>query len=338
MTTTVNASVSGGGGGELVDGAYGSITVSDDGASLDITDGVYGDITVSGSGATWTYTGGSTYLGPMSWAALQASSYANGSPGLAALDLDASVFVTDWRAVMTPSADKTYWTSSTPIILDRFGSPALGNDIVYTATGTTSSAVASASAGAKTRVTITGHGLTAANDGVSVYVSAGTNWAAGFYPYTYVDANNIDLSIAWNPAFGNPAIRSATGSLLQTVLKSVALPAGLMQNTSMLEFSSMWLVTNSANNRYCTINLGSQPLLQTTPTSQQGLFDRREVHNRGAKNSQSVRLLTVAGYNTASMQSLSQDTATALSIDFCGDMRVANEFTRIVGYSIQVFV
>lgn len=53
---------------------------------------------------------GSTYLGPMTWAELQASAYADGSVGLAALGADASVFVTDRRIVMIPSAAKTFWT------------------------------------------------------------------------------------------------------------------------------------------------------------------------------------------------------------------------------------
>lgn len=53
---------------------------------------------------------GSTYLGPMTWAELQASAYADGSVGLAALAADASVFVTDRRVVMIPNAAKTSWT------------------------------------------------------------------------------------------------------------------------------------------------------------------------------------------------------------------------------------
>lgn len=53
---------------------------------------------------------GSAYLGPMTWAELQASAYADGSVGLAALPTDASVFVTDRRIVMIPSAAKTFWT------------------------------------------------------------------------------------------------------------------------------------------------------------------------------------------------------------------------------------
>jgi hypothetical protein len=47
------AAASGGGGG-VVDGVYGSITVSGGGTIWRVTDGVYGSVTVSGGGLTWT--------------------------------------------------------------------------------------------------------------------------------------------------------------------------------------------------------------------------------------------------------------------------------------------
>lgn len=62
--------------------------------------------TSGGSGST----AGAQYLGPMTWAALQAGDYADGSPGLAALPVDATVFVTDRASAYVPSTDKTYWT------------------------------------------------------------------------------------------------------------------------------------------------------------------------------------------------------------------------------------
>ena len=54
---------------------------------------------------------GSTYLGPMTWAELQASAYADGSVGLAALEADASVFVTDRDVAYIPNDAKTAWTA-----------------------------------------------------------------------------------------------------------------------------------------------------------------------------------------------------------------------------------
>lgn len=56
-------------------------------------------------------TAGASYLGPMTWAELQASAYADGSVGLAALEADASVFVTDRDVAYIPNDAKTAWTA-----------------------------------------------------------------------------------------------------------------------------------------------------------------------------------------------------------------------------------
>ena len=280
----------------------------------------------------------STYLGRMTWAELQASAYANGSVGLAALDADASVFITDWRVTMVPNSGKTFWTCSSPIILAAFGSPALGNDVVYTANGTTCTAVASASAGAATRCTHAGHGLTAANNGVSVYVSAGTNWAVGLYAMTYVDIDTYDLAVPWNAGFGIPTVRSVTGSLLQTVLRTVDIPAGLMQANSSIELSSAWEMTNSANNRYLTILFGGTAVLQLTSSSQPGFYDRREVRNRGAKNAQISQTPAIAGYFGGAPRLSTIDTALAQQLTFAADLRVVNEFIRIAGYTVSLVI
>ena len=280
----------------------------------------------------------STYLDRMTWAELQAGAYANGSVGLSGLGADASVFVTDWRVTMVPNSGKTFWTCSSPIIIAAFGSPALGNDVVYTANASTCSAVASASAGAATRLTITGHGLTSANNGVSVYIASGTNWTAGLYAMTYVDANTIDVAAPWNASYGNPVVRSVTGSLLQTVLRTVDIPAGLMQAHSSIEISSSWQMTSSANNRYLTINLAGAEVLQLTSSNQPGYFDRREIRNRGAKNAQITQKVDGAPYTGAAPRTLGVDFASAQQLTFVADLRVVNEFIRIAGYTVSLNV
>ena len=280
----------------------------------------------------------STYLDRMTWAELQASAYANGSVGLSGLGADASVFVTDWRVTMVPNSGKTFWTCSSPIIIAAFGSPALGNDVVYTANASTCSAVASASAGAATRLTIVGHGLTSANNGVSVYVASGTNWTAGLYAMTYVDADNIDIAAPWNASYGNPVVRSVTGSGLQTTLRTVDIPAGLMQAHSSIEISSTWEMTSSANNRYLTILFGGTTVFQLTSSSQPGFFDRREVRNRGAKNAQITQKLDIAGYYGGTPRLTTIDTALAQQLTFVGDLRTVNEFIRIAGYTVSLVI
>ncbi len=280
----------------------------------------------------------STYLEPMTWAELQASAYANNSVELSGLGADASVYVTDWRVTMVPNSSKTFWTSSSPIIIAAFGSPALGNDVVYTANGTTCTAVASASAGAATRCTHAGHGLTAANNGVSVYVSAGTNWAVGLYAMTYVDIDTYDLAVPWNAGFGNPTVRSVTGSLLQTVLRTVDIPAGLMQANSSIEVSSSWQLTSTTSANKMTINLAGAEVFQISTSNQPGYFDRREIRNRGAQTAQLVQNVGGGPYVGTSPRIIAVNTALAQQLTFVADLRTVNEFMRIAGYTVSLVI
>ena len=78
-----------------------------------------------------------------------------------------------------------------------------------------SSGVASASGGAKTRITLT-HGLTSGDNGRTLPVWSGTNWTRGEYALTYVDATHLDVDVPWNASFGNPVIRSLTVDITNT--------------------------------------------------------------------------------------------------------------------------
>ena len=81
----------------------------------------------------------------------------------------------------------------------------------------TATGVASAGGGTKTRLTFgSDHGLQSADNGNLVPVWSGTNWTPGDYAMTYVDSTHIDLDVAWNPAFGNPTLRSLTVNITNT--------------------------------------------------------------------------------------------------------------------------
>ena len=278
-----------------------------------------------------------TYLGSMTGAALQASAYANGSVDLAALPLDACVFVEEYGAVMTPSYDKTYWRSASPIIIANYSSKATGDDVMYAASGTSASGAATSDSGTKALITHTGHGLTATNNGVSLYVSAGTNWVPGLYVFTYVDANSYKLDVTWN-SHGAPTVRTVTGSMLQTTLRTETIPGWLMQKHSAIRISGLqWQMTSSANNRYLTINLDGSEIMQYTYPSQAGVNDMRVTRNRGVRNAQAGPWPTVLGVAANTLRTTSKDFAASDgTLTFVADLRVVDEFTRIAGYTVEI--
>lgn len=317
----------GGGGGGTVVGPASSVD-----GHLALFDGTGGDLLKDGGAL-------GVYLGAMSWATLQTSAYANGSVELAALPADASVFVTDWGVAMTPNQARTFWTCAHPITLDQFSSAAAGTDVVYTANGSSASAVASASGGAATRVTHTGHGLTSANNGVSVYVSAGTGWTPGLYPMTYVDANTYDLAVPWDASFGAPTVRAANGSTLRTLLRSVTIPAGLMQARSALESSSAWQMTSSANEKNVTALFSGAIVLQLFPSSVSSYFEAgRITRNRALKNAQIGPQHNLSPSNGGSPRFHSIDTELAQTFEYHADLRVVNEYMRLAGATLLLHI
>ena len=56
-------------------------------------------------------TAGASYLGPQTMAQLQAGAYADGTPELAALAKDTTVYLTERGYAVTPSPDGTHWSS-----------------------------------------------------------------------------------------------------------------------------------------------------------------------------------------------------------------------------------
>ena len=74
---------------------------------------------------------GDSYLGPQTMAQLQASAYADGTPGLLARAKDTGVYLTDRCQAVTPTADGTHWTTGasgdryTPAELAALATPLL---------------------------------------------------------------------------------------------------------------------------------------------------------------------------------------------------------------------
>lgn len=277
------------------------------------------------------------------WPALQAA-FPNDGAALLALPKGASAWVDEFVAGtgiggrVYRSKAGTHWTAPHPITL-FLSAVASGRDVMYLVAGAAApSAVASASGGTKTRVTIVGHGLTAANDGVSVPVTGGANWTPGLYPATYVDANTIDLSVAWNAAFGNPTITVANGASQVTTIHSPgSIPAAMRRSNSETRIESQWQCTNNASTKLFYIRQDANDIASGNITGQGGASDLRIIRQRGSLTS-SIAQSASAGsaYSGSTPISLGADAGVARAINFGADLRTGNEFWRIAGYKVTV--
>ena len=279
---------------------------------------------------------------------LQASAFANGSAALFALPQNSTASIREFiagtgrggvlkRSFAAVQAD-VHWTSDSEIILFQ-DAVVTGNDVVYPA-NVSVVGVSSASAGAKTRINMTGHGLTAASDGVGIAVTGGTNWPPGRYPMTYVDANNFDLDVAWNAAYGLPTITKATGSTQITDLMSIpAIPAGMRQPKSVAIAEIQYETSTVSGNKYAVAKHGATQihngLIDSTNGSESVRINIRNARSRSAQVQQASSIST--SYTKAgAVLRTTVDTAVAQAIVAGIDMPAANIWARVAGATLSV--
>ena len=281
----------------------------------------------------------SVYLGAMTWAELQASEYANGSVGLAALDADASVTITGWAqpVVMVPNADKTYWQGSNGFFpIYKAGLSSL-NSVTGCNAAITWTLAADPSNG-KTRITASGaHGWTSAVNGKCADITAwsGTG-AAGLYELTYVDGTNMDLSVTYNAGYGNPTVSPIN---TEVVLRTLSMPAALMQAQSQQRITTVWRLTSSSNSHYCIVRMGATAYLYVTPSSVTGYHDvERLISNIGSVSSQVGQKSDSSPSGGGALATSSIDTSATFDIKPSGRTNTVNEYVELLHYTIEVCV
>ena len=278
---------------------------------------------------------------------LQASAFANGGVALFALPQNSWVSIREFiagtgrggtlkRSYAAVQAD-AHWMSESEIILFQ-DAVVTGNDVVYPA-NVSVIGVSSASAGAKTRVNMTGHGLTAASNGVGIAVTGGTNWTPGRYAMTYVDADNFDLDVAWNASFGVPTITKATGSTQITDILSVTIPAGMRQPKSVLVAEVQYETSTTSANKYTQLKHGGTQIHNgQIDTTNAGESARINIRNARSKSAQLQQANTISSSYTKTGAPLRTtiDTALAQAVVFGIDLPTANVWARIGGATISV--
>jgi hypothetical protein len=274
----------------------------------------------------------------MTWAALQASEYANGSVGLAALDADASVAITGWAqpVVMVPNADKTYWQAVSGFFtLARKGFATLNSFTGCNAAITWT--LAADPANGKTRITASGaHGWTSSVNGKCADITAwsGTG-AAGLYELTYVDGTNMDLSVAYSAGYGNPTVSPLN---TETALYRVSVPAVLMQESSQIRLASQWKHTTSTNGRYCIIRMDTLSPLFVTSSNVSGTTELQLVSNTGDTSAQIAQKndgLPIGGSN---VHIGAVATASGFDLVFAGKPQIVNEYVEIAHIAVEICI
>lgn len=134
-----------------------------------------------------------------------------------------------------------------------------------------------------------------------------------------------------------------TGSTSETALATVAIPAGAMGPNGVLRVTTLWSLTNSANNKTPRVRLGG---ISGTAFRGQNLTtvasgrDQIEIHNRNAQNSQVSNPagggFGGAGTSSSVITTATVDTSIAQDLVISGQLANSGETLTLEAYTVEV--
>lgn len=132
--------------------------------------------------------------------------------------------------------------------------------------------------------------------------------------------------------------QNLTGTLAETTLATVSVPAGLMLTNGGLLIASTWTNTNSANNKFPRMKLDGQAALTPTLTATATFADIRRIRNRNAAGVQIVSTSNATpnsvGATVAAATVLGVDTTLAKDITFTGQLALVGESLALETYEV----
>lgn len=154
----------------------------------------------------------------------------------------------------------------------------------------------------------------------------------------------ISNGTAWEPVQGivmlarSAVAASVTGTLSETTLATITLPAGLMGSNGQLRITTFWNGTNSANNKTCKIKLGAGIVHTQVNTTSPVFTQLMMVRNRNAANSQVCHPAISGSFtDTATTPTtLAIDTSVATTVTLTAQLANIGETLTIEAYTVEL--
>lgn len=134
---------------------------------------------------------------------------------------------------------------------------------------------------------------------------------------------------------------SLTGTVSETALATVTIPAGAMGLNGGLEVRTVWSVTNSANTKTCRVRLGGvsgTAHLSSSLTTSATLHDFRRIRNRGSAASQVCSTAATAaspvGNSGVAVTTSVIDTSVSQDVVISGQLGLGSETITLEAYEV----
>lgn len=136
---------------------------------------------------------------------------------------------------------------------------------------------------------------------------------------------------------------SVTGTLTETTLATVVVPAGVMGTNGILRVQTLWTVTNSANNKTLQMVFGGTVYYFQTVTTIATVADQRIIANVNSVSSQKGKTtggMTAGGWGTASgaVTTSAVNTASAANLTFTGTLANTGETITLDSYIVELIL
>lgn len=132
---------------------------------------------------------------------------------------------------------------------------------------------------------------------------------------------------------------SVTGTVSETTLATIAIPAGTMGLNGALRITSIWSYTNSANNKTVRARFSGQALGSTVMTTTATASILWEAINRGALNSQVTNGAGAGAGLVASgnaVVTMTVDTSITQNLILTATLANTGETITLEGYTVEV--
>ena len=218
---------------------------------------------------------------------------------------------------------------------------ALGSPISAIAPASTFTSVTATSANSGTDIQLASagvHGLTTSPAvGCKIYVSAGTNWTAGFYTIKSItNTTTLVLEESWVASMGSPTIVLADNATEMPVI-AVSIPPMLERSAIKIEIAGE--LTASTNGKKTIVDFGSMHCYNKNNNGSEGIESIIvRISNQGSKTAQKTHytLGNNTGYGSTAGVALTgnENTANAVTLYLRYIFQTANEVHSINSFDV----
>jgi len=131
---------------------------------------------------------------------------------------------------------------------------------------------------------------------------------------------------------------SVTGTTSETVLATIAIPAGAVGPNGAIRVTTLWSYTNNSNNKILFTRLGGVSVQGITNTTTSAMTQQIVIRSRGTSTSQITEFNSTSGFGSAAAGNFATtvDMTKAQNLTLSGAVAVGTDTITLEGYTVEI--